>query len=65
MPPEQTPSAIRRTLPPEAANAPPGFAPSTPQQVKGSAATRGGYTLFCFVVVALVVAGLIVYFGTQ
>jgi hypothetical protein len=65
LPPEVTPSAIRRTLSPEAAAAPPQFAPSTPVRISGSAATRGGFTLFCFIVTILAVAGLIVYFALQ
>jgi predicted component of type VI protein secretion system len=65
LPPEVTPSAIRRTLPPEAASAPPQFAPSNPRRTSGSAATRGGYTLFCLIITALAVAGLIVYFALQ
>jgi hypothetical protein len=64
-PPDITPSAIRRTISPEAAAAPATFAPSTPRQVSGSAATRGGYTLFCMIVTLLVVAALIVYFATR
>jgi predicted component of type VI protein secretion system len=65
LPPEVTPSAIRRTLPAEAAAAPPQFAPSNPRRTSGSAATRGGFTLFCMIVTILVVAGLIIYFALQ
>ena len=65
LPPEVTPSAIRRTLPAESASAPPQFAPSNPRRTSGSAATRGGYTLFCLIVMVLAVAGLIVYFALQ
>jgi hypothetical protein len=65
LPPEVTPSAIRRTLPPEAAKAPPGFTPATPKQTSGSAATRTGYTLFCFIVLIAVLIGLIIYFVTR
>jgi predicted component of type VI protein secretion system len=61
-PPEITPSAIHRTLPQEAASAPPAFAAAAPKQQRGSAATRAGYTAFCFAVFALALAGLIVYF---
>jgi predicted component of type VI protein secretion system len=64
-PSEITPSAIHRTLPQGAGNTPVQFAPSNPRRVKGSAATRGGYTLFCLIVTALVIAALIVYFATR
>ena len=61
-PPEITPSAIHRTLPESAKAAPPAFAPVGTKQQKGSAATRGGYTAFCFAVFALAMIGVIVYF---
>jgi predicted component of type VI protein secretion system len=61
-PPDITPSAIHRTLPPEAAAAPPAFAPAGAKQQRGSAATRAGYTAFCMAVFLLALAGLIVYF---
>ena len=64
-PRESVPSAIRRTIPAEQAKAPPGFAPSTPQKVSGSAATRGWWTAFCFILMASVIAVLLVYFLTR
>jgi predicted component of type VI protein secretion system len=59
---EVTPSAIRRTLPESAASAPPAFAPVGTKQTRGSAATRAGYTAFCFAVFVAALVGVIVYF---
>src|SRR5215213_2915131 len=59
---EVTPSAIHRTLPKEAASAPPAFAAVGTKQQRGSAATRAGYTAFCMAVFVLAMAGVIVYF---
>lgn len=61
-PPEVTPSAIRRTIPQAAAAAPPAFSPVGTKQQRGSAATRAGYTAFCFAVFAATLIGVIVYF---
>jgi pSer/pThr/pTyr-binding forkhead associated (FHA) protein len=61
-PPEITPSAIRRTLPAEAAQAAPAFAPVGTRQIRGSAATYQGYTLFCYAVFLLTLAGVGAYF---
>jgi len=62
LPPEVTPSAIRRTLPEAAASAPPAFSPVGTKQQRGSAATRAGYTAFCFAVFVAALIGVIVYF---
>jgi hypothetical protein len=59
---EVTPSAIRRTLPEAAASAPPAFSPVGTKQQRGSAATRAGYTAFCFAVFVAAMIGVIVYF---
>jgi predicted component of type VI protein secretion system len=59
---EVTPSAIRRTLPEAAAAAPPAFSPVGTKQQRGSAATRAGYTAFCFAVFVATMVGVIVYF---
>lgn len=59
---EVTPSAIRRTLPEAAASAPPAFSPVGTRAQRGSAATRAGYTAFCFAVFVAALIGVIVYF---
>src|SRR5215204_5503668 len=61
-PPEVTPSAIRRTLPESAAAAPPAFAPVATKATRGSAATRAGYTAFCFAIFVAALVGVVVYF---
>src|SRR5215207_5494051 len=61
-PPEVTPSAIRRTLPASAAAAPPAFAPVATKATRGSAATRAGYTAFCFAIFVAALVGVVVYF---
>ena len=61
-PPEVVPSAIHRTLPETAKSAPPTFAPVATRQTKGSAATRVGYTAFCFALFLATLAGVTVYF---
>jgi predicted component of type VI protein secretion system len=61
-PPDFAPSAIRRIVP---ADAPTAFTPDSQAGRKGSAATRGGATLFATVVVALTTAGVVLYYITE
>jgi hypothetical protein len=61
-PPEVVPSAIHRTLPETAQAAPPAFAPVGTRQTKGSAATRAGYTAFCFALFLATLVGVSIYF---
>jgi pSer/pThr/pTyr-binding forkhead associated (FHA) protein len=60
--PEFAPSAIRRIVP---VDAPAAFTPETQAGRKGSAATRGGATLFTTAVIALTTAGVILYYITE
>jgi predicted component of type VI protein secretion system len=60
--PDFAPSAIRRIVP---ADAPTAFTPESQAARKGSAATRGGATLFATVVVGLTTAGVILYYITE
>jgi hypothetical protein len=46
-------------------DAPTAFTPESQAGRKGSAATRGGATLFTTVVIALTTAGVIVYYITE
>ena len=59
---EVTPSAIHRTIGQAEAAAPPAFAPVGTKATRGSAATRAGYTAFCFAVFVAALIGVIVYF---
>jgi pSer/pThr/pTyr-binding forkhead associated (FHA) protein len=61
-PPAVTPSAVHRVLPPQAASAPPPFAPVGAMKARGSAATRSGYTIFCLALFAATVVALVLYF---
>jgi predicted component of type VI protein secretion system len=60
-PPEVTPSAIRRVLPPPAAGSAPVFQPPG-SRPRGSAATRTDATIVCMIIVAIVAALLVIYF---
>jgi predicted component of type VI protein secretion system len=60
--PDFAPSAIRRIVP---ADAPTAFTPETQGGRRGSAATRGGATLFTMLVVALTTAGVVLYYVTE
>jgi len=60
--PDFAPSAIRRIVP---ADAPTAFTPETQGGRRGSAATRGGATLFTMLVVALTTAGVVIYYITE
>jgi hypothetical protein len=62
-PPEVTPSAIRRVLPPPAPGQAPQFSPPGPRP-GGSAATRVEATVVAMIIVALVAALLVIYFVT-
>jgi pSer/pThr/pTyr-binding forkhead associated (FHA) protein len=64
-PPEITPSAIHRTLPESAKSAPPAFSPVGTRQIKGSAATRAGYTAFCMLVFLIALVATTLYFALQ
>jgi hypothetical protein len=46
-------------------DAPTAFTPETQAPHRGSAATRGGATLFATVVVALTTAGVVLYYITE
>jgi predicted component of type VI protein secretion system len=59
---EVTPSAIHRTIGQAEAAAPPAFSPVGTKQTRGSAATRAGYTAFCFALFVATLIGVIVYF---
>jgi predicted component of type VI protein secretion system len=59
---EVTPSAIHRTIGATEAAAPPAFAPVGTKATRGSAATRAGYTAFCFAVFVAALIGVVVYF---
>ena len=61
--PDFAPSAIRRVVP---VDAPTAFTPDT-QGVRrgGSAATRGGATLFATIVIAATTAGVLIYYITE
>ena len=60
--PDFAPSAIRRIVP---ADAPTAFTPESQGGRRGSAATRGGATLFTMLVVALTTAGVVIYYITE
>jgi len=60
--PDFAPSAIRRIVPAEVTTA---FTPESQGGRKGSAATRGGATLFTMAVVALTTVGVVVYYITE
>jgi pSer/pThr/pTyr-binding forkhead associated (FHA) protein len=60
--PDFAPSAIRRIVP---TDAPTAFTPETQGGRRGSAATRGGATLFTMLVVALTTAGVVLYYVTE
>ena len=60
--PDFAPSAIRRIVPADVTTA---FTPETQGGRRGSAATRGGATLFTTVVVALTTVGVVVYYITE
>ena len=60
--PDFAPSAIRRIVP---ADAPTAFTPEVQSPRKGSAATRGGATLFATIVVALTTVGVVLYYITE
>lgn len=65
-PPAVTPSAVHRALSPQAASAPPEFPTSgRSARVRGSAATRAGYTLVCMALFVLTIAALVVYFASN
>lgn len=57
--PDFAPSAIRRVVP---AEAPTAFTPESQGGRGGSAATRGGATLFSTLVIALTTAGVVLYY---
>jgi hypothetical protein len=59
---EVTPSAIHRTIGQAEAAAPPAFSPVGTKQTRGSAATRAGYTAFCYALFVAALIGVIVYF---
>jgi hypothetical protein len=60
--PDFAPSAIRRIVP---ADAPTAFTPETQGGRRGSAATRGGATLFSLFVVAATTVGVVLYYITE
>jgi predicted component of type VI protein secretion system len=61
--PDFAPSAIRRVVP---AEAPKAFTPDTQAGRRGgSAATRGGATLFATIVIAATTAGVLIYYITE
>jgi predicted component of type VI protein secretion system len=61
--PDFAPSAIRRVVP---ADAPTAFTPDTQGGRRGgSAATRGGATLFTSIVIAATTAGVLIYYITE
>jgi predicted component of type VI protein secretion system len=62
-PPEVTPSAIRRVLPPPAPGQAPVFQPPGARP-RGSAATLVEATVVCMVIVAAVAVALVIYFVT-
>jgi hypothetical protein len=60
--PDFAPSAIRRIVPTEATTA---FTPETQGGQRGSAATRGGATLFTTIVIAASTVGVVLYYITE
>ena len=60
--PDFAPSGIRRIVP---ADVPTAFTPETQGGRRGSAATRGGATLFTMAVVALTTVGVVLYYITE
>jgi FHA domain len=60
--PDFAPSAIRRIVPSEATTV---FTPETQGGRHGSAATRGGATLFTTIVIAATTVGVVVYYITE
>jgi predicted component of type VI protein secretion system len=60
--PDFAPSAIRRIVPTEATTA---FTPETQGGRGGSAATRGGATLFTTIVIAATTVGVVLYYITE
>jgi pSer/pThr/pTyr-binding forkhead associated (FHA) protein len=60
--PDFAPSAIRRVVPTEATTA---FTPETQGGHHGSAATRGGATLFTTIVIAASTVGVVLYYITE
>ena len=60
--PDFAPSAIRRIVP---TDAPTAFTPETQGGRRGSAATRGGATLFSMLVVGATTVGVVVYYITE
>jgi predicted component of type VI protein secretion system len=60
--PDFAPSAIRRIVPADVTTA---FTPEVQGGRRGSAATRGGATLFTMAVVALTTVGVVVYYITE
>ena len=60
--PDFAPSAIRRIVP---TDAPTAFTPETQGGRGGSAATRGGATLFSMLVVGATTVGVVVYYITE